>query len=231
MGLLGRLRGARSPRTSPAPTAPTEPEPAGLSEEERDSLLEHLRDRAAVEFLTASGPFEAYATELTDDAIAGGLPHAEAVAVVRREWDRRVRLAREHADEDMSGALRRAFVALESDGIVARKRLGRDDEEGHSRGRQAAWDAGAEGYVFFHHQDAERLVGGPGTLRLRYGAVPRAGGQREPDLPGTAAEAEAVGRRVVAALEQQGLPVERIGSASAVIEVPQMAWYAMPGPR
>ena len=133
------------------------------------------------------------------DAAAEGLPLERAREILREEWDRRVQLAQEHRDDDDSGAVRRAFVALNGEGVLAVEALGYDNAEGHELATEEAGDVGAEGYVFFHAQDVERVVDGPGTLHLRYAAAR----YTATSAAGKYAEDEAVGRRVVAALEDE----------------------------
>lgn len=218
MSFLGRLFGANPP--SPAA-------PPVLDPEEREEQLEHLRELAGVEFLTTREPLAALLDSLTYDSVLEGIPRAEAEAVVREEWDRRVRLATEHGEEDMSAPLLRAFAALERDGVLARAPLGWDNSEGHQLATEAARETGAHGYVFFHHQDATRLLDGPFTLFLRYGSARHT----SPD-PATGLEEDAaVGRLVAAAMAAEGLPVEWDGRAEGAVEIPGMAWYAAPGPR
>lgn len=218
MSLLGRLFGAKS---QPDPAPPV------LDPEEKEGLLEHLRELTAVELLTSPDPLPELTEELVHDAVLEGVPRAEAEAVVRAEWERRVRLAAEHGEEDMSAALLRAFAALERDGVLARAPLGWDNDEGHHEATEAARAAGARGYVFFHHQDATRILDGPFFLCLRYGAARHS----SPDAAGRLEEDAAVGRLVAAAVAAEGLPVEWDGSAESVVQVPDMRWYAAPGPR
>ena len=154
-------------------------------------------------------------------------PHVveRAREILREEWDRRVQLAQEHRDDDDSGAVRRAFVALNAEGVLAVEALGYDNDEGHELATEEAGDVGAEGYVFFHAQDVERVVDGPGTLHLRYAAARYTATSAADKY----AEDEAVGRRVVAALEGEGLAPTWDGSGASTITLERLRWYPVPG--
>lgn len=235
MGLFSHLRPGRAePDSSPEPAegdhardagsvpdAEREPQPPRepLGPEEVAELLEHLRERAVVEVLTATQPFEEFRDELVHDVVAEGVPRAEAEAVVLEEWERRVALATAHRAHDMSAALRQAFAALEVASVATAETLGHDRDEGHDLATEAARDTLHGGYVFFHLQDTARLVQGPADLYLRFGAV---SGEPEHDV--------AVGSRVAAALRAAGLPVLWDETPDAAIVIPEMAWYAVPGP-
>ena len=90
---------------------------------------------------------------------------------------------------------------------------------------EEAGDVGAEGYVFFHAQDVERVVDGPGTLHLRYAAARYTATSAADKY----AEDEAVGRRVVAALEGEGLAPTWDGSGASTITLERLRWYPVPG--
>lgn len=215
MGLFDRLRGRT---TTPDPA----PEPA-LDPEELEWEEQSLRERARVELATATEPFEGQLGLLED--VAEGLPPDRVREIVREVWDERVRLAREHAHDDQSAAVRRAFGALSGQGIASGEAMGWDNDEGHDEMGSAAAECGAPGYVFFHHQDVERIADGPGTLHLRYAATR----YESTTAAGKYAEDEAIGRRVVAALEAQGLRPTWDGSGQSTITLEDLRWYPMPG--
>ena len=222
MGLFDRLRKRQDP-TAPARQVAQEPavelSPGELAEHESA-----LRGSARVTFATTLMPMVQH-DDLATDAAAEGLPLERAREILREEWDRRVQLAQEHRDDDDSGAVRRAFVALNAEGVLAVEALGYDNDEGHELATEEAGDVGAEGYVFFHAQDVERVVDGPGTLHLRYAAARYTATSAADKY----AEDEAVGRRVVAALEGEGLAPTWDGSGASTITLERLRWYPVPG--
>ncbi|ETI65375.1 hypothetical protein C100_02385 [Sphingobium sp. C100] len=109
-----------------------------------------------------------------------------------------------------------AFAALEAEGIIARQNFTCCSNCGASEiwdEIEAAQAEGlpAQGYAFFHMQDTESAIEGNG-LYLNYGAADQ----------GEAA-AIAIGHRIVAQLEDHGLPTEWDGSWGQRIGVP-LVW-------
>lgn len=115
---------------------------------------------------------------------------------------------------------------ISSEEVLAMENLGYDNSEGHDLATEAARAAGAPGYVFFHAQDAARLIDGPGTLHLRYAAAH----DESTTAVGKEAEDEVVGRQVAAALEAEGLTATWDGSAQSTITIQDLLWCAAPGP-
>jgi hypothetical protein len=103
--------------------------------------------------------------------------------------------------------LDRAFAQLEASGIVARQNWTCCQTCGHAEMGDEL-DERAQGYVFFHMQDTESAVEGDG-LYLAYGSI----------APGQAA-ARSVARRVIRALQREGLSPEWNDSAQTRIRVP-----------
>src|SRR5262249_19629581 len=103
-----------------------------------------------------------------------------------------------------------AFADLESEGIVARQNFTCCQNCGHYEiGDEIARAEGpVDGYVFYHAQDTEGAVDGS-FLFLAFGATQGGDGA-----------VEAVGRRIVAALERAGLTVDWDGTRSRRIGVP-----------
>lgn len=220
MGLFDRLRG-RAATPDPAPGAAPDNH---LDPDDLAHMEDSLRERAQVVFATATEPFEEF-DHLASDLASEGFPLERGRTILREEWDRRAALAVEHTGEDQSTTLRAAFAQLRARGVAAFEALGYDNAEGHDYAAESA--GSAEGYVFFHHQDVERIADGPGTLHLRYAATR----YESTTAAGKYAEDEAIGRRVVAALEEQGLRPTWDGSGQSTITLEDLRWYPMPGER
>ncbi|MBC6459453.1 DUF6891 domain-containing protein [Actinomadura sp. HBU206391] len=103
-----------------------------------------------------------------------------------------------------------AFDRLWDRGITAEMNFSCCQNCGVAEIREEA-DEDARGYVFFHAQDSERAAAGAG-LMLAYGAFD------------DTAEDAAIGREVVDALTEAGLPVVWSGSASERIHVTPLDW-------
>lgn len=220
MGLFDRLRGRRAPESAPAPEPATAPPGPEVQRLER-----YLREQTAIAISTSYGRLEQH-DELATNAGAEGLDLERARAVMREEWVRREELAREHAADDQSSAVRRAFLDLhEQEGIAGYEALGFDNSEGHDLAAESARYDGADGYVFFHHQDVERIIDGPGTLHLRFGPTT----YTSPTAAGKYAEDEAIGRRVVDALRSHGLEPAWDGTGASTITLEGLRWYPAPG--
>lgn len=233
-------------RRTPGPDGPsaatTQPDPAGAlgfgrdpvpdpeSEESLEELarsVEWARLQAFCLFTTQREPYEQLGPGLIRTAVLEGLDPERAESVIRGAWDRLVRLAERKADEDMSAPLRRAFAALESEGLLAREYVGISTGDGHSEMTEIAtrMRPPVEEYVFFHAQDLERLADGPGPLMLRFGRA----SYESKTADGKYEEDAAVARRVIAALEREGLRPSWGGDGRESICIHDMAWYPMPG--
>lgn len=232
MGILSRLFGTRTSASGQSgaadPEAAASVRPAEVSTLD-DAALAHfeesLRESAQVEFLTTTERLEQH-DGLATDLSSEGFPLERARAILQEEWDRRVAWSVEHREQDQSAAVRRAFATLTRSGVLALENLGYDNSEGHDLATEAARAAGAPGYVFFHAQDAARLIDGPGTLHLRFAAAR----YESATAAGKDAEDEVVGRQVAAALEAEGLTATWDGSARSTITIQDLHWYAAPGP-
>lgn len=186
---------------------------------------ESMRERAGVAFLTTTHPLQ-WHDDLATDLAYEGFPLERARQILRETWDQRVQLATQHAQQDQSAAVRRAFAALTGNGVLALENCGFDNNEGHDLATEEARAAGAHGYVFFHAQDAARLIPAPGTLYLRFAASR----YESTTAAGKYAEDEAVGREVAAALQAQGLTPTWDGTGGSAMELRDLSWFAMPGP-
>ncbi|MFI9049617.1 DUF6891 domain-containing protein [Streptomyces sp. NPDC053427] len=135
----------------------------------------------------------------------------EARRIVAGPWQER--LAEQAAWPEVTDADRVAgvFAALERQGLTARMNFTCCSGCGVAEiGAERA--EGDHGFVFFHYQDTETLADG-GGLSVRYGAYADSGRER----------AE-VGRTVVAALSEAGLPTEWDGNPDKVITVDPLDW-------
>ena len=199
---------APSPCTAPAPAPDTRYDPvAALRDLVRRDVAGGCYDDDAI--LTN-------ANEVFEEELPRPMLRVEASAALRaalaehraaeRDWD-------EITDCDRLDA---AFAALEEGGIIARQNFTCCGTCGASE----IWDeveeaqkegVATQGYAFFHMQDTESAIEGHG-LYLNYGACEE----------GEAA-AIAVGHRIVAALEAQGLGTEWDGSWGQRISV-AMVW-------
>ncbi|MDJ1371467.1 DUF6891 domain-containing protein [Gulosibacter molinativorax] len=197
-----------------------------LSAEELADLIDWLRQQSHVAFMTDARPADVVAAGLIQLGVEEGTPADRAEQIVFGARDRRARWSRRFAEIDMSGKLLGAFASLEQQGYLARPNLGYSSGEGHDLAVELARRMRERpvGYVFFHTQDAQRLVNGPETLYLRFGAVDYASA----DNAGKDAEDEAIGQVVMTALRAAGLEPGWNGTAATTIEIPDMAWYSAP---
>ncbi len=139
------------------------------------------------------------------------LVHNQAMRIVLAAW--RARTAEqltwpERTDPDR---LHEAFGTLERHGIVARADFTCCGRCGHA---EMADEVGPEslGYVFFHRQSTDAVVA-QGRLWLQYGACSP---QRDQDV--------VIGRRIVGALTEAGLPVEWNGDGGSAVIVGPITW-------
>jgi len=141
------------------------------------------------------------ANDMFEEELPRPLLRVEASAALRVALAAHRAAERGWSDITDCDRLDAAFDALEEEGIVARQNFTCCGTCGATKiwdEIEAAQDEGmtVEGYVFFHMQDTESAVEGQG-LCLNYGAC-----EQGEDA------AVAIGHRVVAALEAQGLRTE-----------------------
>ncbi|MFJ9853104.1 DUF6891 domain-containing protein [Streptomyces sp. NPDC101150] len=149
--------------------------------------------------------------DVFDDPGVSSLSLDEAARIASGPWQER--LAEQAAWPEVTDADRvaGAFAALERQGLTARMNFTCCSGCGLAEiGAERA--EGDHGFVFFHYQDTETLADG-GGLSVRYGA--HADSERE--------RAE-VGRTVLAALTEAGLPAEWDGNPDKVIAVAPLDW-------
>lgn len=194
--LIGRLLGWTRPGAA-APVATARRDPIA-------ELREHIRREVA------SGYYDedvilAGAADWFEEEIDPGLVQREAPGVLRAVLAEHRRAEQSWPARTDCDRLDAAFAALEEEGVIARQNFSCCGTCGSGE----IWDeideakaAGlpAHGYAFFHAQDTESAVEGHG-LYLNYGACE----------DGEAA-ALAVGRTIVARLEQHGLTTDWDGS-------------------
>jgi hypothetical protein len=176
----------------------------------------HVRRRVAAAFDSAERIAEdaAYIYE-TDEARVAGMV-ADAVAERAKE------VASWPAVTDCDH-LDRAFATLNAAGVLARQNFACCNSCGHGEmfdlvHQQRERGRAIDGYVFYHQQDTDRVVGGDG-LHLRYASM--SGGRDA---------AVALGRRVVSALAAEGLAVEWDEDPSRTIHVSPFDWKRRAAP-
>ncbi|MCG7526309.1 hypothetical protein MHW47_17890 [Streptomyces sp. OfavH-34-F] len=154
-------------------------------------------------------------TEAAEDYLVEGevrpVTRAQARELVERLWLERVAEQRLWEGETDPERLERAFAALDRDGLTAREHFTCCRSCGMSE-IGAAGREDARGFVFFHFQGTESAAAGHG-LTLYYGG-----------FDGSAETTAAVGREVVAALEEAGLTADWDGSPDSAIELPGLDW-------
>ncbi|MDO7835690.1 hypothetical protein Q4610_11620 [Sphingobium sp. HBC34] len=163
------------------------------------------------------------ANDMFEEELPRPLLRVEASAALRAALADHRAAERDWGENTDCDRLDAAFVALEAEGVIARQNFTCCGICGASEiwdEIEAARDEGerVEGYVFFHMQDTEAAVEGHG-LYLNYGAC----------TEGEAA-AIAIGYRIVAQLEAQGLTTQWGGRLEQRIGV-AMAWKKRRGVR
>ncbi|MEU9110484.1 hypothetical protein AB0D04_01485 [Streptomyces sp. NPDC048483] len=135
----------------------------------------------------------------------------EARRIVGGLWEERLAEQAEWPEVTDADRVAGVFAALERQGLTARMNFSccSGCALAEIGGERAEAD---HGFVFFHYQDTESLADG-GGLSVRYGAYADSGHDR----------AE-VGRTVVAALSEAGLPAQWDGNPDKVIEVAPLDW-------
>ena len=139
------------------------------------------------------------------------LVHNQAMRIVVAAWKARAAEQATWPERTDPDRLDEAFGALEMRGIVARPDFTCCGSCGHA---EIANEVGPEslGYVFFHHQSTDAVVA-QGRLWLHYGAC---GPRRDQDA--------VIGKQIVGALADAGLPVEWNGDGSSAIVVGPITW-------
>ncbi|UQA95865.1 DUF6891 domain-containing protein [Streptomyces halobius] len=135
----------------------------------------------------------------------------EARRIVASLWEERLAEQARWPEVTDADRVAEVFAALERQGLTARMNFGCCSRCALSEidGERAESD---HGFVFFHHQDTE-TVADDGGLSIRYGAYADSG-----------RDSVEVGKAVVAALTEAGLPVEWNGTPRKVIEVTPLDW-------
>ncbi|MCO8269836.1 hypothetical protein M1L60_04425 [Actinoplanes sp. TRM 88003] len=143
---------------------------------------------------------------LADEHDDAGLAEV-AWAVAREEFAAHLAEQASWPSRTDNDRLTDAFRALDTAGIVARQDFACCQNCGVAEiGDEVRPELPARGYVFYHHQDAERAVEGGGVY-LCYGSF-------------EGAPAATVGEEVAVALRAEGLSVNWGGSAGQRIHVP-----------
>ncbi|WP_189270915.1 DUF6891 domain-containing protein [Kitasatospora griseola] len=186
-----------------------EPAPLELSEQDERTLVAEVR-RLLVEGYTTLAQAAEAAEECLVDKGVRPVTKAQAKQLVDRMWLERVAEQRSWVGETDPERVARAFAALESSGITARENFTCCRSCGN--GEIGAENPEARGFVYFHSQCTEGAAAGQ-DLWLLYGGFD--------DSEETTA---AVGREVVAALEECGLTVRWDGSPDEAIRVTGLDW-------
>ncbi|KDN82987.1 DUF6891 domain-containing protein [Kitasatospora cheerisanensis] len=190
----------------PAP----EPAPLELSEEDEKSLVEAVRGLLHRGYATRKQAAELAADHLRRDG-ADPVTAAQAEQLADRLWLERVAEQRTWTGRTDPERLAGAFTALEARGITARENFTCCHSCGQAEiGAEAEPDS--RGFVYFHSQSTDHAVAGHG-LSLYYGG-----------FDGSEDTTAAIGREVVAALEESGLTVRWNGSPAQAIEVTGLDW-------
>ncbi|WP_019884175.1 DUF6891 domain-containing protein [Streptomyces purpureus] len=184
--------------------------PLTLDEEDRELLEERIQ-----EVLVGGYTGRAQLAEIAEDYLVSGdhrpVSPAQARELVDRMWLERVAEQAVWEGETDPERLTRAFTALEKAGITARENFTCCRTCGHEEiGAEAAPDA--RGFVYFHSQCTDGAATGHG-LTLLYGG-----------FDGSAGTTTAVGREIVAALEETGLSVDWNGAPEQAITVTPLEW-------
>jgi hypothetical protein len=138
-------------------------------------------------------------------------------AQVKREFKRKEQEAATWGEVTDCDRLDRVFDALEDQNIIALQNAGYTQDDGIDDISEVYHDAGGEdsdiiGYCFYHGQDLERVIES-GKLYLTYG-----------DILGDDERGEAIGRRILGALEAEGFKVKWNGSIRERILITGIKW-------
>lgn len=212
--LWNRIFGGKGGAGPRAPAAPAVSVPARAVDPVA-ALRDHVRREVAGGYYDDDAILTNAHALFGDDLPADQLRHAASAALRAALADHRA-AERDWHDATDCDRIDAAFAALEAQGIVARQNFTCCGTCGASE----IWDeieaaqadgVAVQGYAFFHMQDTDAAVDGHG-LMLHYGAC-----------EGGEAASIAIGHRVVAALEAQGLVTCWDGALRQRIGVP-MDW-------
>jgi hypothetical protein len=156
---------------------------------------------------------------------ADPLSHDEIASIVDDAWSDRVRAEQGWTGLSDADRLESAFAELEAAGIVSRMNFACCGTCGQAEiGNEVADGRSPRGYVFFHMQDAARLVDDDApNLFFDYGAW-TSDGAPFPDQASYEGAAVAVGHEIVRTLEAAGLRVEWNGDLRRRIRVRDLDW-------
>ncbi|WP_068928483.1 DUF6891 domain-containing protein [Planobispora rosea] len=184
--------------------------PLELDEDEHEKLHARIREVIVGGYAT-----RAQLAEIAQDYLVSGdrrpVSPGQARRLVDRMWLERVEEQASWRGETDPERLSRAFAALETAGITARENFTCCRACGQAEiGAAGAPDA--RGYVYFHSQCTDSAAAGHG-LALLYG-----GFDGSPDTTAS------IGREIVAALGETGLPAEWDGDPRRAITVAPLDW-------
>ncbi|MEV0534444.1 hypothetical protein [Kitasatospora sp. NPDC050463] len=184
--------------------------PLVLDEDDRVQLEGRLRQT-----LVGGYPSRAELAELAEDYLVSGdrrpVSPAQARELADRMWRERVEEQAAWEGETDPDRLTRAFATLEAAGITARENFTCCRSCGESE-IGGAGSSEARGFVYFHTQSTDAAAAGHG-LTLLYGG-----------FDGSADTTAAIGREVVAALAEVGLPAAWDGDPAQAVEVRPLDW-------
>ncbi len=163
--------------------------------------------------------------ELAEDDVALGVSATQAEDLVDGLWAERLACLAGPSIRTPTDDVRiaDAFDRLGEEGIVARMNCGFDQSEGEALCRDEAQGRGSHGFVFFHSQDAGRLVDAEAVLYLGFDAVPTYG-ERFTSKQAYDEAASAVGHQIVEALRARGLTVEWDGTPNRRPAITGLDW-------
>ncbi|MFB7124490.1 DUF6891 domain-containing protein [Kitasatospora sp. NPDC056273] len=190
--------------------APAPVPPIDLEAGERRELEDRLRLTLACGYTDRAR----LAEQAEEHLVAGDrrpLSRPQAEQLADRLWLERVGEQTGWIGETDPERLARAFAALEAGGITAREDFGCCRSCGDAEIAEAG-EADARGFVYFHAQGTESAALGHG-LSLLYGG-----------FDGSPAATAAVGKEVVAALAEAGLPTVWNGDPSQAVEIRPLLW-------
>ncbi|SDI67779.1 DUF6891 domain-containing protein [Nonomuraea jiangxiensis] len=191
--------------------APEPAPPLALDEDDRAKLDQRLREVIIGGYAT-----RAELAEIAADYLVTGdhrpVTPGQARELADRLWLDRVEEQAAWKGETDPERLTRAFTALAATGITAKEHFTCCGSCGRSEiGEAGAPDA--RGFVFFHRQCTDATAAGGQGLTLLYGG-----------FDGSPATTAAIGREVVAALDQAGLTAEWDGDPAQAITVTPITW-------
>jgi hypothetical protein len=235
VGFLDQLRrlraetgaGADLDRSGPSPpTAATSSQAAGGASPE--ALVREEAVRLIEPGFRTHAEALAELVEIVEDDVdffGDSLTSSEVAPIVDQVWSERLSIQGGWSDLSDADRLDSAFAELEASGIVARMNFTCCGTCGAAEiGGEVAEGLSPRGYVFFHMQDADGLVGDEASeLFLGYGAW-TPDGSAFADEAAYAVAATAIGREIVRTLEAAGLRVSWDGNLARRICVVDLDW-------